>query len=97
MKKQMADLTEDQWSKQFKLTTDLVWAILTPWLKLHFGDKCEDYQLGCITCERWKLAEQLLDPDTGSTSIESQIHELKERIKHMEDFLSSNNPKDGKC
>lgn len=47
----------------FEESTHAVWAVLRPWLELHFGDKCPDYCPGCEGCERWRLAEQLLAYD----------------------------------
>ena len=53
--------------EQFDWTAKVVWSVLDPWLKLHFGEKCPDYEFGCECCQRWKLAEELLAFDRTGT------------------------------
>ena len=75
---------------QFKSTADFVWCSLKPWLELHFGEKCDDYEYGCECCERWRLAEQLLAYNRIGTpeKIEQEIATLKECLRWREELLA---------
>jgi hypothetical protein len=77
--------------RQFKSTADFVWCSLKPWLELHFGPKCDEYEFGCECCERWKLAEQLLAFDRIGTpeKIEHEIELLKECLRWREEMLAN--------
>jgi len=77
--------------EQFESTAKLVWGVLDPWLKLHFGDKCPDYEFGCECCQRWKLAEELLAFDRNGTprELEKQIEALEECLQWRKELLAS--------
>lgn len=82
---------------QFDFTAQVVWCSLKPWLELHFGPKCDEYEFGCEACERWKLAEQLLAFDRIGTpeKLEEEITTLKECLRWREEMLTkllSNKP-----
>lgn len=68
--------------EQFDFTTNVVWAVLKPWLELHFGEKCEEYEFGCECCVRWKLAEELLAMDRIG-----MLHDMKTGIEILEECL----------
>jgi len=75
---------------QFDFTARVVWEVLEPWLRLHFGDKCADYEYGCHTCKRWRLAEKLLayEEDRSAPQLEEEIAELEEAITWRRRLLS---------
>lgn len=77
--------------QQFESTANAVWNVLKPWLELHFGDKCDEYEYGCECCERWKLAEQLLAYDRIGTpeDIEQEIKTLQECLEWRKTLLAS--------
>lgn len=73
---------------QFEFTTKVVSAVLEPWLKLHFGEKCDKYEFGCECCERWKLAEQLLAYERVSPkNLEAEIATLEECLTWRRELL----------
>lgn len=78
-------MTQDQ----FESTTKVVWAVLEPWLKLHFGEKCEEFEFGCECCERWKLAEELLafDRVDSPEDIRSEIQALEDALRWRKQLL----------
>ena len=75
---------------QFDSTSKVVWALLEPWLLLHFGPKCPDFEFGCECCERWKLAEELLAYDRIGTpaDLKKEIETLEECLKWRRELLS---------
>lgn len=75
---------------QFEATADFVWCSLKPWLELHFGRKCDEYEFGCECCERWRLAEELMAYDRIGTphKIEQEIETLRECLKWREELLA---------
>lgn len=75
--------------EQFEFTTKVVWAVLEPWLKLHFGEKCPDYEYGCECCRRWKFAEDLLEYDelVKPVTLEQEIADLRECLQWREELL----------
>ena len=81
--------------EQFESTTKVVWRVLRPWLELHFGEKCPDYEFGCECCERWKLAEQLLAFDRIGTpeKIKEEIVTLTECLRWREELVASYEPR----
>ena len=77
--------------EQFEWTAKVVWATLEPWLKLHFGEKCPDYEFGCECCQRWKLAEELLAYDRIGTpaDLQQEIATLEECLQWRKELLAS--------
>ena len=75
---------------QFEATAKFVWCSLKPWLELHFGDKCDEYEFGCECCERWRLAEELMAYDRIGTphKIEQEIETLRECLRWREELLA---------
>lgn len=78
---------------QFEFTADLVKAVLYPWLKLHFGERCDDYEYGCECCIRWAMADRLLARDRNGTpeKIEEEIKTLQTCLRWRQDMLASMN------
>lgn len=76
---------------QFESTAKFVWCSLEPWLKLHYGDKCDEYEYGCECCERWRLAEELMAYDRIGTpeKIERENAKLKECLEWRETLLKT--------
>lgn len=76
--------------KQFESTASFVWCSLKPWLELHFGEKCDEYEFGCECCERWKLAEELMSYNRIGTphEIEKEIEKLRNCLKSREQLLA---------
>ena len=74
---------------QFESTSQFVWCSLKPWLELHFGEKCDEYEFGCECCERWRLAEELMAYDRIGTphKIEQEIETLRECLRWREELL----------
>lgn len=82
----------DMTKEQFDCTAGVVWAVLGPWLKLHFGEKCDDYEFGCECCDRWKLAEELLAferPSKSAGNLVKEIGELEECLRWRRELLAS--------
>jgi hypothetical protein len=76
---------------QFEYTARFVWCSLRPWLELHFGPKCDEYEFGCECCERWKLAEELLAYDRFGPpphKLEKEIETLRECLRWREELLA---------
>jgi hypothetical protein len=76
--------------RQFECTAKVVWAVVTPWLRLQFGEKCDDYEFGCECCERWRHAEQLLAFERGTASqgnLQKEIEELEECLRWRKELL----------
>lgn len=81
---------------QFKATADVVRKILDPWLRLHFGERCEEYAYNCECCARYKLADELLSLQrhtylTLEKEIEDLEHELQWRKEMLERMRSNSN------
>lgn len=77
--------------EQFEATAKCVWAVLNPWLKLHFGEKCPDYEFGCECCTRWRLAEELLAFDRIGTpaDLRQEIATLEACLQWRNELLAS--------
>jgi len=78
--------------EQYKFTVQIVRAILDPWLALHFGERCQDYEYGCENCKRWKLADELLEwygSDKKQETLEQEIATLEECIKWRKELLAN--------
>lgn len=66
----------------FESTTNAVRSALEHWLKLHFGEKCEEYEHSCECCQRWRLAEELLRFDRHNPSdLKKEIADLVECLR----------------
>ena len=44
--------TEEYFSKQNKF--------LEKWIIKNYGKRCQDYEKGCVVCEKWKLFDKLI-------------------------------------
>lgn len=76
--------------QQFDFTASVVWAVLEPFLKLHFGERCDEFEFGCECCERWRLADKLLafDSPRSPQTLTQEIETLKTSLQWREELLS---------
>ncbi len=82
-----SDFSQDQ----YEWTVKHVRAILEPWIELHFGPKCPDYEYGCEGCKRWKLADELLEwygLNKKQETLEQEIATLEECLKWRKELLA---------
>ncbi len=66
-------------NKQYEFTTKVVRSVLEPWLRLHFGERCDEFEHGCECCQRWAMADRLLAYDRVGTpeKLEQEIKTLQ--------------------
>lgn len=79
--------------KQYESTVNFVRCVLDPWLKLHFGERCDVFEHGCECCIRWAMADRLLAYDRVGTpeKIEDEIRVLTECLNWRQNMLNEMN------
>jgi hypothetical protein len=75
--------------EQFEYTAKFVRCSLDPWLQLHFGPRCDNYEFGCECCRRWRAADKLLGFENISqpADLEGEIAELKDALQWRQAML----------
>jgi hypothetical protein len=72
-----------------EITAGYVRAILEPWLQLHYGPRCDEFEFGCECCIRWKMTDELLAIDRIGTpeDLKKEIETLRECLRWREELF----------
>ena len=77
--------------RQYESTVDVVKRVLYPFLELHYGQRCDDFESGCECCIRWAMADRLLARDRVGTpeKLKDEIRILTECLNWRQEMLNN--------
>lgn len=73
---------------QFLFTADVVKSVAEPFLKLHFGERCSEYEHGCECCQRWAALDRMLVFQEQNESLRQEIQTLETQLKWRRELLA---------
>lgn len=72
---------------QFEFTAHIVRREIEPFLRLHFGERCETYEHNCECCQRWAALDRMLTTDSVNESLKKEIQTLESALEWRKELF----------